>query len=89
MLFVRVFGWENFSITVVELCLREQRHNREDWYLSQYKPLLNILMSSQPTSVGLSLLTRSKISLTLSGRKDSDETRAKKSIARIGELNPF
>lgn len=90
-LFVRVFGWENFSITVVELCVRDQLHNREDWYLSQYKPLLNILMSSgpQPMSVGLSLLTRSKISLTLSGRQDSDETRTKKSIARIGELNPF
>ena len=38
---------------------------------------------------GLSLLTRSKISLSLTGRKDSDDTRTKKSISRLGELNPF
>ena len=38
---------------------------------------------------GLSQLTRSKISSTLTGRKDSEETRKKKSMSRLGELNPF
>ena len=37
----------------------------------------------------VSLLTRSKMSATLSGCKDSDETRAKKSEARKGRKNPF
>jgi group I intron endonuclease len=37
----------------------------------------------------ISLLTRSKISETLKGRKDSDITRAKKSESRKGILNPF
>lgn len=37
----------------------------------------------------ISLLTRSKISKTLIGRKDSEITRTKKSISRKGILNPF
>jgi group I intron endonuclease len=37
----------------------------------------------------ISLLTRSKISETLKGRKDSDITRAKKSESRKGVFNPF
>lgn len=35
------------------------------------------------------LLTRSKIRLSLLGRKDSDVTREKKSKSRLGVINPF
>jgi hypothetical protein len=49
-LFLKVFGWSFFSITVVEPCSRDQLRVRENWYLSTFKPLLNILMvaSSDP-----------------------------------------
>jgi hypothetical protein len=51
-----------------------------------------VLKSSgeEPRQPGtISQLTRSKISETLIGRKDSEITRAKKSISRKGILNPF
>lgn len=91
-LFLKTFGWSNFSITVVETCPRDVLLKRENWYLTTFQPLLNVLMSNteDPRVFGaLSLLTRSKISATLTGRKDSDETRAKKSESRKGALNPF
>ena len=90
-LFLREFDWSKFSITVVEVCPREYLHSRENWYLSRYKPLLNVLMTAGERAdlPGLSLLTRSKISLSLTGKKDSEDTRTKKSISRLGELNPF
>ena len=54
---------------------------RENWYLLTFNPLLNVLMKNytDPRVPGTqSLLTRSKISATLKGRKDNDVTRAKK-----------
>jgi group I intron endonuclease len=91
-LFLSVFGWSNFSITVIETCSRAELATREDWYLSRYHPLLNVLMSSSNytlMSTSLSLLTRSKISARLKCRKESNLTRAKKSRAKKGILNPF
>jgi len=52
---------------------------------------------TDPRALGsLSLLTRSKISAALTGRKDTDETRAKKCFSPpwyaeqgMGSLNPF
>lgn len=90
-LFLRVFGWNNFSITVVERCSREDLFTRENWYLSRFQPLLNVLMSAgmQPVSTGHSLLTRAKISAALLGRTDSEETRTKKSKSQMGALNAF
>ena len=91
-LFLKVFGWSNFSVTVVEVCPRNKLIDRENWYLSVFNPLLNVLMSSSmdPREINtLSLLTRSKISATLTGRKDSVETRAKMSESQKGAKNPF
>jgi group I intron endonuclease len=90
-LFLRVFEWGNFSITVVEVCPRGDHLLREDWYLSRFQPLLNVLMvaGGPPPTEGQSLLTRFKISASLVGRTDSDETRAKKSMSRMGTLNSF
>ncbi|WP_460624620.1 hypothetical protein [Isoptericola nanjingensis] len=87
-LFLKTFGWHNFSITVVETCSREQIVARENWYLYTFKPLLNVIMTANPRDIlGLSVLTRSKISLALTGRKDSDSTRARKSVGKIGPKN--
>lgn len=91
-LFLSAFDWSKFSITVIETCPPFELATRENWYLSQYQPLLNVLMSSSNyplKSTNLSLLTRSKISASLIGRKESDFTRTKKSKARKGILNPF
>ena len=73
------------------MCPQKSLHSRENWYLSRYKPLLNVLktVGIWPQLPGLSLLTRSKISLSLRGRKDTEETRRKKSMSRLGKLNPF
>lgn len=75
----------------MELCPRKELHSRENWYLTRYHPLLNVLKTAGRRSQlpVLSLLTRSKISLTLKGRKDSEETKKKKSMSRLGNLNPF
>lgn len=90
-LFLRIFGWSNFSMTVVEVCHNKDLHARENWYLSRYFPLLNVLTISgvHTISKNLSVLTRSKMSATLIGRKESEMTRKKKSMSRIGILNPF
>ena len=93
-LFLKTFGWSNFSITVVEISPKDKLIIRENWYLAKYKPLLNVHKSAKEDSRRLnsktiSLLTRSKISETLKGRKDSDITRTKKSESRKGILNPF
>lgn len=91
-IFLKQLGWAKFSITVVEICPINQLASRENWYLDRFKPLLNVLTS---TSVDPrrtkkpSLLTRSKISAALRGRKDSEATRSKKSETRIGAKNPF
>lgn len=90
-LFLRVFGWNNFSITVVEVCPRVDLFNRENWYLSRFQPLLNVMTKAgmQPVLTGLSSLTRAKISAALIGRTDSEARRAKKSRAQKGALNAF
>lgn len=91
-MFLSVFGWENFSITVVETCSKDVLHARENWYLNKYKPLLNVLTSTteNPRSTNiLSALTRAKISASLTGRVESELTRAKKSLAQKGANNPF
>ena len=91
-IFLSVFGWSNFSITIIETCPRADLINLENWYLSRYKPILNILTSSTKfpiVSTSLSPFTRSKISANLTGRVDYKTTKEKKSKARKGALNPF
>jgi group I intron endonuclease len=90
--FLKTFGWTKFSITVIEVCSKDNLGVRENWYLSKYQPILNVLKSSgeDPRQPGIiSWLTHSKISETLIGRKDSEITWAKKSKSRKGILNPF
>ena len=77
--FLKTFGWTKFSITVIEVCPKDKLGVRENWYLSKYQPILNVLMSSgeDPRQPGIILrLTQSKISETLIGRKDFEITLA-------------
>jgi hypothetical protein len=49
-----------------------------------------MIASSDPRVPGiLSALTRAKISSSLQGRKDSEATRVRKSISKLGINNPF
>jgi group I intron endonuclease len=90
-MFLNAFTPYCFSIT--EITSSDKLIERENWYLSTFKPLLNVETSNAGRQLINSsifpLLTRSKISITLTGRKDSVETRAKKSKAITGSNNPF
>jgi group I intron endonuclease len=44
--FLNSFGWSSFSIIVIEVCTKDKLTERENWYLSKYKPLLNVQTSS-------------------------------------------
>lgn len=70
----------------------DKLRDRENWYLSTFNPLLNVATSSYykpSTDRSVSMFTRSKISASLVGRVDTEETRAKKRASRLGSLNPF
>jgi len=90
-LFLKVFGWTQFSVTVVETCSPHQLIERENWYLNNYHPLLNVLTQSHTdprTIFKSSPIKNLKISTTLKGRKATDQTRAKMSASRTGTKNP-
>lgn len=81
-----------FSVTIVELVPVNKLREREDWYLTTFMPLLNILMKSgaDPRMIHIkSLLTRYKISQALLGRKHTESTRALMSANRFGIKNPW
>lgn len=93
-LFLSVFKWNYFSITIVEVVSSSETNflrKRENWYLNRFKPLLNVLITAEGngTNTSISILTRSKISLAIKGTKDSEVTRMKKRESRMGNLNPF
>jgi group I intron endonuclease len=66
-------GYSNFSLTIIEYCEAEQCLEREDFYLSSWKPEYNI---------------NPKATAPFSGRKHSDETKIIMSDAKKGENNP-
>jgi group I intron endonuclease len=91
-LFLRTFGWEFFTITIVEVCPQlSDLSKREDYYLSTFHPMLNFLTrnveSNTVSDNVVTALTRAKISATLTGRKPREETKAKMSKGRTGSLN--
>jgi len=72
-----------FSITIIELVPINKLREREDWYLTKFMPLLNILSGTDPRIIPIkSLLTKFKISQALLGRKHKDSTRALMSSKR-------
>jgi group I intron endonuclease len=75
----------------VETCTKDRLRSRENWYLSLFSPLLNLLINTNQISRKsnvISALTRAKISASLKGRKDYETTRLKKSLAMTGVNNP-
>jgi len=49
--FLKTFGWTSFAITVIEVCPKDKlgvagTASRENWFLSKYQPILNVLKSS-------------------------------------------
>jgi group I intron endonuclease len=89
-IFLNAFGWSSFSFTLVEECFEDQLKSREDWYLHRYKPILNYLTFSyrDPRQLHkMSPITKSKISLSLRGKKMTLETRMKMSISKSGSKN--
>lgn len=92
--FLAVFGWSCFSVTVVELCDRSNLRRREDWYLTTFQPLLNMLTLSHARTVNkpnapLSAITRARISASLTGKTHTDQTKALMGLLRSGPLNPY
>jgi group I intron endonuclease len=88
--FINTFGWNYLSITVVEECSRDCLKDREKFYLKTYNPLINVQIeaySDSRTNV-VSNFTRAKISMSLTGGKNSDHTRKLKSEANLGIKNP-
>ena len=62
-LFIKVFKWSSFSVTLIEKCSIQKLKCKEDWYLSKFKPLLNFMTSSYVDARNrnkVSLLTRKK-----------------------------
>lgn len=47
--FAALVGWENFEISVLELCSREEQGFKENYYLQEYLPLLNSSFISSTT----------------------------------------
>lgn len=92
-LFLKVLGWTHFSVTVVETCSPHKLIERENWYLKNYHPLLNMLTQNYTdprTLFKSSPIKNLKISTTLKGRdrKVTDQTRAKMSASKTGSKNP-
>lgn len=89
-LFINTFGWDMFSVTIVELVPSGDLKKREDWYLTNFMPLLNTLISSSTdtrSSNTKSIVTRLKISKALSGMKHKDSTKKLMSQSRSGVKN--
>lgn len=63
-LFANIVGWDNFTISIVELCETQDLGIRENYYLQKYLPLLNSTFSSNfsETAIFDSLTRRLKSS---------------------------
>lgn len=60
--FANIVGWDNFTISIVELCETKDLGIRENYYLQKYLPLLNSTYSSNfsETAIFESLTSRFK-----------------------------
>lgn len=76
-----------FSVTIVELIPSEDLKTREDWYLINFMPLLNTIISSSTdirSSNAKSIVTLLKMSTALLGLKHKDSTTKLMSQSRSG-----
>ena len=99
---LKKYGYENFSLTILEYCDKGVLTEREQFYFDTLKPVYNILKTAGVyvdvfTHTGE---TKSKISNSLKGvytgeqsywygRSLSEETKKKMSLKRAGENNPL
>ena len=92
-MFLSVFSWSNFSVSVVELADKDKLQFRESWYLKTFSPLLNVLtesyIQSPTTSNAISDLTKAKISKTLTGRIMSESANLKHAKTISGAGNHY
>jgi hypothetical protein len=67
-LFIKLFGINNFSFTIIETCSDSELKNRENWYLKTFKPLLNMktVSNTQPNKS----FKKSKIKISLSKKEN-------------------
>lgn len=86
-LFISIFGWKSFSVTIIERCPAELLQSREDWYLDSFYPLLNYLPKSYSDgrNFEVSSMTRLKISAALKGRTWSLESKEKRKLSISGK----
>ena len=47
--FANLVGWENFQVSIVEICKISELGSRENYYLQKYLPLLNTAFNSKYT----------------------------------------
>ena len=95
------YGYENFSVAILEYCDKSDLTVREQYYLDKFNPQYNILKIAG-SSLGFkqSEVTKEKISKAfkgiyigdksaLFGRTHTEETKKKMSLSRTGENNPL
>lgn len=80
------YGWENFQVEILEECREEDLLEREAYYIELLKPAYNTVVRGRDVPQE----TRDKISKSLSGLKQSEETKAKRkeSIRKRHEVIP-
>lgn len=68
---IREFGIDNFTLTILELCHKDQLLSREIYYFKKYKP--EYCLTSPEAHFTQSEHTRNAIRQTLKGRRPSDK----------------
>ena len=80
------YGWGNFQVEIIEECSIDDLHEREAYYIELLHPAYNTIVRGRDVPQE----TRDKISKSLTGKKQSEETKAKRieSIRRRHEIIP-
>ena len=80
------YGWGNFQVEILEECREEDLLEREAYYIDLLKPTYNTIVRGRDVPQE----TRDKISESLTGLKQSEETKAKRreSIRKRHEVIP-
>lgn len=83
------YGWDDFVLSVLERCDREELLVREQYYIDTLKPWFNICPKAG-SGLGrkLSAETKEKVRQANLGKKQSEETIEKRRLANIGQTRP-
>lgn len=66
---LRLVGWEQFNVSIIELCPREKLGERENYYLYLYKPILNTIYSTSTVPYKAKVKVQRTLSSELIGLK--------------------